>query len=51
MRNRKYPKGSSVAVGLMMGVVLGVLMEDIARFVFLGLMFGLIGEYANKEKK
>lgn len=46
----KTRKGSSVIIGLVCGLILGVVMENLISFLFLGLMFGLIGEMANKKK-
>lgn len=46
----KYPRGSSIAVGLMVGLVIGILTDNLVTFLFLGLMFGGIGEYVNKKK-
>jgi len=46
----KYPRGSSIALGVILGTVIGVLMDNVITFIALGLMFGLIGESANKSK-
>lgn len=47
----KYPRGSAVILGIVLGFVIGVLMDNIISMTILGLMFGIIGEYANKPKK
>jgi len=47
----KYPRGSSIAVGLVVGLVIGILTDNIVSMLFLGLMFGGIGEGLNKPKK
>jgi len=46
----KIKKGSSVAIGLLGGLVIGIFMNDLVRFVLLGLTFGLIGEMTCKKK-
>jgi len=46
----KYPRGSSIALGIVLGTVIGILMDNVATFIALGLMFGIIGESANKKK-
>ncbi|HEX2792276.1 MAG TPA: hypothetical protein VHO23_00975 [Candidatus Paceibacterota bacterium] len=47
----KYPRGSSIALGIIVGTVIGVLMDNVASFIALGLMFGIIGEGMNKGEQ
>lgn len=44
-----YPRGSAIALGVILGTVIGVLMDNVISFIALGLMFGIIGESANKK--
>lgn len=48
--DRKYPKGSSLALGIVVGGALGLLMDDFILYTVLGIMFGLIGEEGNNKK-
>lgn len=45
-----YPKGSSIAVGLLGGLIIGILMGSIISMTLIGIMFGLIGEMVNTQK-
>lgn len=47
----KSPKGMSIGVGLAIGVAIGVATDNLITMMLLGLMFGIIGESANKQKK
>ncbi len=47
----EFPKGSAIALGIVVGVVLGVLTDNLASFVCLGLMFGIIGDMASQNQK
>lgn len=47
----RYIKGSSIAVGLVLGTVIGLLTDNLASMALLGLMFGLIGEWGMKKKQ
>lgn len=47
----KFPRGSAVLLGILAGAVIGFLTDNLLSFVFLGAMFGLIGEaYERKEE-
>lgn len=45
-----YASGSIIAVGIFVGALIGILTDDVVRFIFLGVMFGIIGEIANKDE-
>lgn len=47
---RQYPKGSILALGIVVGAVIGILLDDLTFYILLGIMFGLIGEGGNKSK-
>jgi len=48
LNSMNYPRGSSIVLGIVLGTVIGVLMDNVITFIALGLMFGIIGEGANK---
>ena len=45
-----YPRGSTIAVGVITGIIMGLLTGNLISMVLLGFMFGLIGEAAYKSK-
>jgi len=45
------PWGSVIAIGTFVGAVMGILTDNVVSFIFLGVMFGIIGEMFNKEKR
>lgn len=47
----KYPKGSSIAVGVAVGLAIGIATDNIISMIALGLTFGIIGEMANDKKE
>lgn len=47
----KYPKGSSIAVGVAVGLAIGLATDNIISMIALGLTFGIIGEMANDKKE
>lgn len=47
----KYPKGSSIAVGVAVGLAIGLATDNVISMIALGLTFGIIGEMANDKKE
>lgn len=47
----KYQKGSSVGIGVIVGFLIGILTANAVTLTVLGLVFGILGEYANKKKR
>ncbi len=47
----KYPKGTSLAIGVAVGAAVGVATDNVISMIALGLTFGLIGEMANDKKE
>lgn len=45
-RWRSWKPGTALAIGLVLGAVLGLLLDRFGLWVSIGLMFGLIGEGA-----
>lgn len=45
-----FPKGSSIALGILLGAIIGILTDNAVSVIFLGAMFGIIGEMANKKR-
>jgi|GEM_PF-3797341 len=45
------PWGATIAIGIFVGAIIGIITDNVVSFIFLGVMFGIIGEMFNKEKK
>lgn len=46
----KFPRGTSIIGGTLTGLLIGLLTDNVISFLFLGAMFGLIGEGTSNNK-